>query len=266
MNDNNCSHAKDQLLEEIQDGMTSDGFEIFLEKYSECKEELLPFYDTIQGLDGIERVGPSDSMDTKFYAMLETELEAKAESKPAAKLVMKRNRNWYKSLAIAASIFMVGALAGFYFFGDKGDQQSVLMAAQDGVQGEESNSDQVILAGNSSMNRLEDISEMMKAPELSDKIIDALNKSLINDPNVNVRLTAIEAMIHYADNPKVRENLIKAIPYQDSPIIQMTLAEVMLALEEGNSKDEWQELFKSGKMEDDVKQQVEETLAPVLKL
>ena len=124
----------------------------------------------------------------------------------------------------------------------------------------------IVLAGHSSINRLEDISAMKNAPKLDDKIIDALNKALVNDPNVNVRLSAIEAMLHYADNPQVRQNLIKAIPYQTSPIILMTLAEVMIGLEESSSKDEWLELLGSDKLEDEMKRQLEETLAPVMKL
>ncbi|GLR17394.1 HEAT repeat domain-containing protein [Portibacter lacus] len=247
---NNCSHAKDLLLEEIQEGMTPAGFEIFLEKHADCRQELITFYDVIKDLDELEKVEPSDRMDAKFYAMLASE--------PKKNLTIKRSNNWLRNLMVAASIFVVGAMVGFYVM--QQDNATPFMA-------EDTTEDKhMILASNSSIHRLEDIAEMGKAPELNDKIIDALNQALINDPNINVRLSAIEAMLHYADNPKVRANLIKAIPYQESPIIQLTLAEVMISLEERNSADEWRTLLKSDKIEADVKTQLEETLAPVLKL
>lgn len=252
MKDNlDCSYAKEMLLEEIEEGMTAAGFQIFLSKHECCESELKAFYETIQLLDNMETAEPSTAMDEGFYAKLAAE--------PTAQLRVASRTNWVKNIAVAASIFMVGALAGFYFFNNPG------MRTDSYVQAEEVN-DHLMLASNSSISRLEEISEMRKAPELNDKIIDALNSALLNDPNVNVRLSAIEAMLHYADNPKVRENLIKAIPYQHSAIIQMTLAEVMIGLAESDSKDEWLELFESDKLGKGMKEQLEETLAPVLKL
>jgi hypothetical protein len=252
-NKHNCDRAKDLLLEEIQDGLTGDGFDIFIEKHLDCREELMDMYKTWNELDGLDTPEPSHSMDVDFYAKLA------AESAPAkSELTVVRRIPWFRNIAVAASIFMVGALAGFYLMNLGSD--AGLMA------GEVNKEDKMMLVSNSSMTRLENISEMKEAPKLNDKIINALNQALINDPNVNVRLSAIEAMLHYADNPKVRANLIKAIPYQDSPIIQLTLAEVMIDLEEKSSKDEWEELFNSDNMEAEVKMQLQETLKPVLKL
>ncbi len=261
-----CSFAKEALLEEIQDGeFGSKDFDLFLEKHAECKEEIKEFYDTWVSLDDASVPEPSSKMDALFYRSLsEYQPEEKSQASdisetPKLKVV---STNWKRlsRLAIAASIFLAGAITSFYIV--NGNNDSDVYADKQPEQSAEIS----LVSTKSAVTRLEDISELKKASELSETIIDALNKALIMDPNINVRLSAIEAMVHFADNPKVRENLIKAIPYQDSPIIQITLAEVMIALEEKGSKDAWQELFDSGNLEGDVKAQLEETLEPVLKL
>ncbi|WP_235299510.1 HEAT repeat domain-containing protein [Portibacter marinus] len=250
-NSRDCAHAKEQLLEEIQEGLSENGFDLFIEKHIACREELISMYNTLRQLDQLEMVEPSSDMDQGFYAKLAAE--------PKQKLKLRRSTIWFRNIAVAASIFMVGALIGFYLL-DRGDHEMMM------VEDDLLNQENIVLTSNSSMSRLEDISEMKNAPKLDKKIIEALNRALLNDPNVNVRLSAIEAMLHYADNPKVRENLIKAIPYQTSPIIQMTLAEVMISLDESESKDEWLQLFRSDRLEDGFKEQLEEALAPVMKL
>jgi hypothetical protein len=104
------------------------------------------------------------------------------------------------------------------------------------------------------------INKIKELPQLNRKIIEALNQALLKDPNINVRLSAIEAMLHFADHPQVRQNLIEAIPYQTSPIVQLTLAEVMIELQETKSKEAWNKLLKEGHVEEDIKKQLKETL------
>ena len=71
----------------------------------------------------------------------------------------------------------------------------------------------------------ESTSERLKAVNLtqgmdnaSEKVVEALLQTLNNDPNVNVRLSALEALFPYASNPKVREGLIQSISQQESPL------------------------------------------------
>jgi hypothetical protein len=51
------------------------------------------------------------------------------------------------------------------------------------------------------------------------------------DDNVNVRLAALDALTRYTHLPHVRKGLIQSIPVQDSPIVQLRLAEMMAAMQ-----------------------------------
>ncbi|PSR55544.1 anti-sigma factor [Adhaeribacter arboris] len=92
------------------------------------------------------------------------------------------------------------------------------------------------------------------------KVIRALLQTLNNDPNVNVRLATIEALYQHASNPTVREGLIAAISQQDSPLVQIALADVMLSLQEKKSVAELQKLLRKKDLNQAVEAKVKQTI------
>ena len=85
-------------------------------------------------------------------------------------------------------------------------------------------------------------------------------QTLNNDPNVNVRLATIEALYQHAENPTVREGLIAAITKQDSPLVQIALADVMLSLQEKKSVAELQKLLRKKDLNQAVEAKVKQTI------
>jgi hypothetical protein len=65
----------------------------------------------------------------------------------------------------------------------------------------------------------------------SARAVDALLETVRYDSNLNVRLAAAEALSNWLDRPQVRAGLTDALERQDAPLMQVTLAEVLL---EGN--------------------------------
>ncbi len=59
-------------------------------------------------------------------------------------------------------------------------------------------------------------------------VVAALVDAVVRDPNVNVRLAAIDALAPVATDPMVREALIRALPHQDAPTVQIALADLLL--------------------------------------
>ncbi|MDQ3290521.1 MAG: HEAT repeat domain-containing protein, partial [Bacteroidota bacterium] len=97
-----------------------------------------------------------------------------------------------------------------------------------------------LLKQSSATERLKAVNLTSDLETADAKVIRALLQTLNNDPNVNVRLATIEALYQHADNPTVREGLIAAISKQDSPLVQIALADVMLSLQEKKSVAELQ--------------------------
>ena len=59
-------------------------------------------------------------------------------------------------------------------------------------------------------------------------VVTALVDTVARDPNVNVRLAAIDALAPVASEPSVRDALIRALPQQDAPMVQIALADLLL--------------------------------------
>jgi len=99
---------------------------------------------------------------------------------------------------------------------------------------------------------------------LDKRVTNALLATLNNDPNDNVRLSTLEALAQLAGNPEVRLGLIKSIAKQDSPVIQLAIADVMLKLQEKRSVNSFKQLLKQKGLDNQVKQKVKETITKLI--
>ena len=53
--------------------------------------------------------------------------------------------------------------------------------------------------------------------------IELLIKAMNEDENINVRLASIEVLFAFKHLPEVQQALLRSLPRQDSPMIQMEL-------------------------------------------
>jgi hypothetical protein len=97
------------------------------------------------------------------------------------------------------------------------------------------------------------------------QIIRALLTTLNNDPNVNVRLTALETLAdHFAGEETVREGLVKAIVLQDSPMVQAAMADVMLRLQEKSAVPALKKLLKEKELEEPVRRKITQAVSKLI--
>ncbi len=66
------------------------------------------------------------------------------------------------------------------------------------------------------------------ATAADDSVVEALVELIRSDPNVNVRLAAIDALASRIEQPGVKPRLLGTLPVQRSPMLQMTLLDVLL--------------------------------------
>lgn len=83
--------------------------------------------------------------------------------------------------------------------------------------------------------RIMAVSNVQELHNVNDQIIHTLLVTLNRDPNENVRLVTLDALVKLGDNPKVREGLITSILHQQSELMQVALADAMLKLQEKRS-------------------------------
>lgn len=116
----------------------------------------------------------------------------------------------------------------------------------------------------SASKRLQALSEASKLDTATEQVILALFKMLNEDTNVNVRLAAVASLSKYVDNPKVREGLVMSITKQNSPLVQIALAELMVTLKEQTSINSMETLLKKPDINSAVKKKLEESIKQII--
>ncbi len=116
----------------------------------------------------------------------------------------------------------------------------------------------------SATKRLQAVSMTQDLSSVDAQVIEAMFFTLNHDENVNVRLATLETLYQWADRPAVREGLIKAISQQDSPMVQITIAEMMVALQEKKSAESFRKLLENKNLDQNARQQIEKSLKVLL--
>lgn len=86
-----------------------------------------------------------------------------------------------------------------------------------------------LLAQDSASERLKGVRWGERSAGGDEQVTAALVATLNDDPNVNVRLAAVEALARFADRPALVADLAAALPRQTSPLVQLALVEAVVA-------------------------------------
>jgi anti-sigma-K factor RskA len=272
-----------ELLPDYILGQLTDTQMVSFEKYLKSNPEAIAIVKEWQSITSLELATPSPSseMDTSFYAALKQEIEQEQIHNDtvvtnSSKLISMRSwrTNVFKGVA-AAAILILGVFLGNKFGSGtipnegendafaKADTQSVLDAENET---QEVRSQLVFALADqpSASKRLQAVSEVNKMSNANDQVIMALFKMLNSDPNVNVRLAAVTSLSKYVDNPKVREGLVMSITKQESPLVQIALAELMVTLKEQKSIDSMETLLQQPDINAAVKMKLEESIKRII--
>jgi HEAT repeat protein len=117
-----------------------------------------------------------------------------------------------------------------------------------------------LLENPSATERLRAVGYTSEITHADDRVLEALFATLNNDPNVNVRLVTLEALTQYAGDASVREGLVKSLALQDSPMVQVALADVMVKMQEKRSVKALKTLLQKEDLNDLVKVKIEQTI------
>lgn len=236
-----------------------------------CREELQGLQQLWDTMGHIETPEPSANMGVKFYAMLDTYKESVKEQrslwadiKYQVSLIWEWQPRWPMVYNLAMIIILVGA--GYLFFGKSksDDQDNQLKALSSQVHELKQTMMLALLENPSASERIRGVSYTSEIKHADKQVIDALLATLNNDPNVNVRLSTLDALSHLTGHPEVREGLIKSIVEQDSPLMQLAIADVMLKLQEKRSIGSFRELLKQKGLDHGVRDKIKQTITQLI--
>lgn len=117
-----------------------------------------------------------------------------------------------------------------------------------------------LLQNPSASQRMRAVGYTEEMDNTNKKVIDALLMTLNEDPNINVRLMTLDALVKLAASPEVREGLVQSITTQESPLMQSAIADVMVKLQEKKSVKPLRELLQKKDLNEMVKYKIEQSI------
>lgn len=159
-------------------------------------------------------------------------------------------------------VIVVFSFAGGYFLfsSGKSGQQQQLTELSGQVHELKQTMMLAMLENPSASERIKAVGFTHEIKHADNEVIQALLSTLNNDPNVNVRLSTLDALLQMAKKPEVREGLVQSITQQDSPMMQLAIAEAMLQLQETRSVKPLRQLLKQKNLDQLVRSKIEETI------
>jgi hypothetical protein len=168
-------------------------------------------------------------------------------------------------LTAAASIlfFALGYFGG-RLFSKPGIEEEQIIALQDEIRETKNMMILNMLKQPSASKRIMAVNISEELDRLEPELREALFLSLNEDKSENVRLAALEALSRYAGVPEIREELVKSFSLQTDPIIQISMINMMVNLNEKTSVPVLEKLIDDMNTYESVKNQARQGLKLLL--
>lgn len=268
-------------------GRSPDGLPPEVEKHLAacpgCRAEAEELGSLWAGLARLEAEPPEAELRERFDAVLAAYRAGLAESEAGgagAIDVPKRGGGWRRWLSVLAPpgrsgpLLAYGLLAllvglglgivvaggGPFGPGGRGELRS--------LRGEVRTLNELVtlslLEAPSATERLQGVSFGARMERPDREVLSALVEAATRDPNVNVRLAAIEALAPVASRPRVLGPLARALPEQESPLVQVALVDLLLASDGETARRAAAGLLEDEEVYPDVRRHVRERLGRAL--
>lgn len=249
----------EELIEKYNAGLADPSEVLHLEQLIENGTVELTQLRSLEKLDNqltaVEPPATSLALDDKFYAMLGKQKKRMESSSFSFSMP---SLSWFAPRLAFSAVLIIAGFAGGYLF-NSGNSSDVKILTKEVADLKETMMLSLI-EKESATDRLKAVSLTSEMDNVSTQVTDALFKTLNSDPSVNVRLAALEAIAPYAKIGKVREGLIRSIAQQDSPLVQVALAELMGQLQEKKSVSEFDKILKNKNTPEDVRKRIKDNI------
>lgn len=226
----------------------------YLAERPKLYQDLKGSASTWEELLNVETPAPSPQLNQRFEAMLAGYTSARRQKVD----VLANFRSWLQVHWQPSLVsLIVGLVIGFLWLpedtsevrtltGEVQEMKKMLMLSMiDKPQAQE---------------RIKAVNMVSSLSSEDDRITTSLFTTLNNDGNVNVRLAALDALLHYAGEPAVRTKLIESIALQESPLMQVALADAMLLLQEKQAVEQFDKILESNRVDKSVRLKLESTI------
>jgi uncharacterized protein (UPF0147 family) len=233
-----------------------------LETCSACRAEMAELGVVWRGMETMQEPEPSPAMRARFLETLHAYQEGFQEAQRKQPAAVRRSfwSGWWPArpawqAAFAALLLAAGVLAGRYAVGARAPRSNQELAQ---LQGQVENLRQLValslLQQQSPSARLRGVTYSYQVSQPDQQVQQALLHAVNHDSNVNVRLSAVDALAKFANDPGVRRALTDSLPTQDSPLVQVALIDLLVQLDEKEATGTLRKLAQDNSVDQEVRQ------------
>ena len=262
----NCERIREQIPEALAgrlDKAAREALVEHLESCAGCRTEVAELNAVWRGLEPLKTgmdAPPDAGAKVRFQEMLAAYQAGMAAVQPAVPPVVNKPRAaWFPTqpvwrFAMAAGLLLGGILFGRYWpqAGAGGNPEMAQLRAQ------VENLHQMVaismLQQQSPSARMRGVSYTEKIAQPDPQVLDALLQAVNHDANVNVRLSAVDALQKFATGPEVALAMVNSIPEQESPLVQIALIDMLVQLDARGAAPGLARISKDMKMDEMVRQ------------
>lgn len=205
-------------------------------------------------LNHLQQAGKEETClsDEELFSKLDAEI---SKEKPGAKSIQLPLKSLWQ-IAAAVALLAVGYWLGTLHLatpaGDQATENTVQSRQLAQIQ-QEMEEMKSLLTQNSPSQRIKAVNNVQQTSAVDDELIQVLIQTMHFDENINVRMAAIEALLHFQDRPLVRRALIQTLHIQTDPNVQLQLIDGLVEMGDKEAVPEMQDLLKDKELQEVVK-------------
>jgi hypothetical protein len=231
-----------------------------------CRRVLSGVKEAWIRLDGLPSSEPNPDLRVRFNSMLR--LAAEKRNLAAART---GRLQWAKSMfrpprwpfrqsavgfAMPLALLALGCLGGFAMKGALSGKSDVSVLRSEVAEMRRMLT-LSLLNQTSSSERLRGVQVSRQVEKTDGSVLEALLNTLDNDPSTNVRLAAIDALFLFGDEPRVREVLVQSLERQKSPLVQISIIDLLVEIRERKAMKALRLLMQNDGTDPHVRQRAE---------
>ena len=268
-----CEKIKDQFADYLTgdiDSAAMDEVRAHIAACPACREEIESLSALWTKLGVLPQEQPSGRLRANFYAMLEDAKRTQEKEREARE--PGRIRTFWKdfwsfrkpayALSFSLVLLCVGIGAGYVFRAGSGAESVAAMRQE--IQDMRQTVALSMLDNPSASERIEGVGLSARVERPAARTIEALIRTLNEDPNVNVRLAAVDALYLFRNNRAVKESLVLSLAKQESPLVQVALIDLLVEIRERRAAEALKSLIGNEKLNPEVKQHAELGLQQII--
>jgi hypothetical protein len=241
-----CDRIREQIPEALAgklEPVVRENLIEHLETCSACRAEAAELGVVWRALEAMGEPEPSPQMRARFLETLHAYEEGFQEAQRKQAYAPSRP-SWWASIfggrpvwgaALAAAMLAAGLLGGRFLLAPSGAGSGANTEISQ-LRGQVETLHQLValslLQEQSASARLRGVSYSNQMTQPDREVQQALLHAVNHDSNVNVRLSAVDALAKFASSAEVRKALIDSLPMQDSPLVEIALIDLLTQLEE----------------------------------